>query len=535
VVHSHDIVLNAERECQKREQAAGLRLVPQPDQEFRGFLEAAPDAVVIADVDGRIIRVNAQAEKLFGYSRAELLGREVETLIPERFRDRHVEQRTSYSANPSVRPMGAGLELYGRRKDGQEFPVEISLSPLQTNAGVVVASAIRDVTERKRLEGELQQRTRELENAARHKDEFLGMVAHELRSPLSTIGNAVEILRQLAGPEPNIRQAHDIIGRQADHMARLVEDLLDASRIAHKKVVIRRKMVELGQTISQALEACQPLVDARKQRLTVSMPHQPVLLWADPARLAQIWTNLLSNAAKYTDKGGQIWLTAAQEEGEVVVRVRDNGIGIAAEMLPRVFDLFTQAPNGSERSAGGLGIGLAMVGHLVQLHGGTVQVFSDGLGRGSEFVVHLPLLPGAGEERESAGETSARATASPSRRILIADDNEDLVEAVAQLLRRQGHEVCVAGDGPAALAAARIFQLEVVFVDIELPGLSGYEVARRLRQQRGLENLLLVATTGHTEEDVRVRIRDAGFDAHLTKPYRVDDVLRFLARARLEG
>jgi PAS domain S-box-containing protein len=348
---------------------------------------------VIADVDGRIIRVNAQAERLFGYSRAELLGWEVETLIPERFRGRHVEQRTTYSANPGVRPMGAGLELYGRRKDGQEFPVEISLSPLQTNAGVVVASAIRDVTERKRLEGELQQRTRELENAARHKDEFLGMVARELRSPLSAIRNAVEILRQLAGPEPSIRQAHDIIGRQADHMVRLVEDLLDASRIAHKKVVIRRKLVELGQTIRQALEACQPLVDARKQRLAVSVPRQPVLFWADPARLTQILTNLLSNATKYTDKDGQIWLNAAEEEGEIVVRVRDNGIGIAAEMLPRVFDLFAQAPNGSERSAGGLGIGLAIVGHLVQLHGGTVQVFSDGMGRGSEFVVRLPLLP----------------------------------------------------------------------------------------------------------------------------------------------
>jgi PAS domain S-box-containing protein len=535
VVHSNDIVLNAERECQKREQAAGLRLVPQPDQEFRSFLEAAPDAVVIADVDGRIIRVNAQAEKLFGYSRAELLGREVETLIPERFRGRHVEQRTTYSANPSVRPMGAGLELCGRRKDGQEFPVEISLSPLQTNAGVVVASAIRDVTKRKRLEGELQQRTRELENAARHKDEFLGMVAHELRSPLATIRNAVQVLKQLGPPDPNIQWARDIIGRQADHMARLVEDLLDASRIAHRKVNLRNETVELGKVVGQAVESCQPLLSTRKQQVTVSLPSRPMLLLADPTRLVQILTNLLNNAAKYTDEGGQIWLTAAEEEGEIVVRVRDNGIGIAAEMLPRVFDLFTQAPGGSDRSAGGLGIGLAMVGHLIQLHGGTVQVFSDGLGRGSEFVFRLPLLPAAGEEAGCAVETGAPATESPSRRILIADDNEDLVEAVAQLLRRRGHQVCVAGDGPAALAAARLFQLEIVFLDIELPILSGYDVARRLRQQQGLENILLVATTGRTVEDVRLRIRDAGFDAYLAKPYHVDDVLRFLAQVRLEG
>lgn len=269
--------------------------------------------------------------------------------------------------------------------------------------------------------------------------------------------------------------------------------------------------------------------------MTVSLPSRPVLLLADPTRLVQVLTNLLNNAAKYTDEGGQIWLTAAAEEGEVMVRVRDDGIGIAAAMLPRVFDLFTQVPGALDRSEGGLGIGLAMVGHLVQLHGGTVQAFSDGPGRGSEFVVRLPLLSATVAGRVGAGETGGLPGESPSRRILVADDNEDMVEAVAQLLRRRGHEVCIACDGPAALAAVQTFRPEVVFLDIELPVLSGYEVARRLREQQGLENVLLVATTGHAEEEVRYRAHDAGFDGHLAKPFRVDAVLRFLAHNRTGG
>jgi PAS domain S-box-containing protein len=527
--------LQTEPEIAGRKQVERFRQLPWPGREFDGFLEAAPDAVVIADQDGRIIRFNAQAEKLFGYPRAELLGREVEMLIPERFRGRHVGQRTAYSANPSTRPMGTGQQLYGLRKDGHEFPAEISLSPLPTEAGFVVASAIRDVSEHRRMEEELRQRTRELEDAARHKDEFLGMLAHELRNPIGAIRNAVQVLKMPGSPASNLQWARDVIGRQADHMALLVEDLLDASRIAHGKVSIGKETVELGQIVGQAFEACRHLLSARKQQVTISLPSRPVPLLADPTRLIQVLTNLLNNAAKYTEEGGQILLTAAEEEGEVVVRVRDNGIGIAAEMLPRVFDLFTQAPAAFNRSEGGIGVGLAMVGNLVQLHGGTVQAFSDGLGQGSEFVVRLPLQSAAYAGRDGAEETRDLSAKSPPRRILVADDNGDLVEAVAQLLRRRGHEVCVVGDGPAALAAARTFRPEVVFLDIELPVLSGYEVARQLRQQPGPENVLLVAITGHAEEEVRYRAHDAGFDAQLAKPYHLDDMLNFLEDGRPGG
>jgi len=525
----------AEQVIAGRKQAERFRLLRRPEQMFDGFLEAAPDAVVIADLAGRIIRVNAQAEKLFGYPREELLGREVQMLIPERFRGRLVGLRTAHFANSGTQPTVAGLELYGLRKDGQEFPAEISLSRLPAEEGFVVASAIREVTDRKRMEEELRQRIRELEDAVRHKDELLGMVAHELRNPLGTIRNAVHVLKQLGPPAPNLQWARDVIGRQADHMAHLVEDLLDASRIAHGKVRIQKEPVELGQIVGQAVETCQPLLSARKQQLTVSLLSRPEPLLADPTRLVQVLTNLLNNAAKYTDEGGQVLLTAAEEEGEVVVRVRDNGIGITAEMLPRVFDLFTQVPGALDRSEGGLGIGLAMVGHLVHLHGGTVQAFSDGPGRGSEFVVRLPLLSATCARRDGTVETGHLPAELPPRRILVADDNGDLVEAVAQLLRRRGHDVCVAGDGPAALAAAQAFRPEVVFLDIELPILSGYEVARNLRQQPGLENVLLVATTGHAEEEVRSRAHDAGFDAHLAKPFGVDAVLRFLAHGRPDG
>jgi signal transduction histidine kinase len=277
---------------------------------------------------------------------------------------------------------------------------------------------------------ELWQRTQELEEAARHKDYFLGMLAHELRSPIGTIRNVVEVLTQIGPPDPKSQWARDVIGRQTDHMAHLIEDLLDASRIAQRKVSIRKETVDLNQIVGQAVETCRHLLTARGQQVTISLPSRPVLLLADPTRLVQVLTNLLNNAAKFTEDGGQIWLTAAEEKGEVVVRVRDNGIGIDGEMLPRIFELFTQVPAASERSDGGLGIGLAMVEQLVQLHGGTVQAFSDGPGRGSEFVIRMPVLSATRVGRNDAQDADHLPAESPPRRIDVAEENRDKVEAV---------------------------------------------------------------------------------------------------------
>lgn len=367
------------------------------EQTFASFLELAPDAVVVADQDGRIIRINAQTERMFQYSRAELLGRQIEVLIPERFREQHVEQRAAYAAAPTMRPMGGGQrQLYGLRKDGQEFPVEISLGVLPTGVGSLVASAIRDVSQQRRLEAELNERTRQLEEANRNKDEFLGKLAHELRNPLAANIMAVESLRHsplIDGP----KYLWDIISRQTLQMLQLVDDLMDVSRIAHGKVRIQKVPVDLKPLISQAIEAVQPLLNAHQQRLTVSLPPQPVKLLADPVRLVEVFTNLLNNAAKYTDDGGQLLLMAAEKNDEVVIELRDTGIGISAEMLPRIFEPFTQVTGALSRSEGGIGIGLAMVAHLVRLHEGTIDVFSEGLGQGSRFVVRLPLQHSAAE------------------------------------------------------------------------------------------------------------------------------------------
>ncbi len=362
------------------------------EQAFAGFLEVAPDAVVVADSAGRIIRVNAQTERMFQYARTELLGRQIEVLIPERFRERHVQQRAAYSVEPMLRPMGVGQrQLYGLRKDGQEFPIEISLGTLLTEVGFLVASAIRDVSEQRRLEAELIEQTRQLKEANRNKDEFLGMLAHELRNPLAATSMAVEVLRQSPSMD-DTELLCDVISRQTLQMLHLVDDLMDASRIAHGKVRIQKVPVDLEPLISQAIEAVQHLLKTHKQRLTVSLPPQPVKLLADPFRLVEVFTNLLNNAAKYTDEGGQILLMAEEDSDEVVIEFRDTGIGIPIEMLPRIFDPFTQVTGALNSSEGGIGIGLAMVAHLIRLHDGTVQAFSDGPGQGSRFVVRLPLL-----------------------------------------------------------------------------------------------------------------------------------------------
>jgi PAS domain S-box-containing protein len=381
-------------------------------------------------------------------------------------------------------------------------------------------AVVLDIDSRKRAEQALQE-------ADRRKDEFLAMLAHELRNPLAPISNAVQLMRMLGPEDTNLRRARDMIDRQVQHLARLVDDLLDVSRITRGKITLQKEPVELAAVIARAVETSRPLIDARRHTLTVTLPPEPVRVEADATRLAQVVSNLLHNAAKFTEEGGHIGLHAERAGAGAVVRVCDSGTGIAADLLPHVFGLFTQGDRSLARSEGGLGIGLTLVKSLVELHGGTVTAHSGGPGRGSEFVVHLPLPQRLEVRGQKSGGGGDRAPSSPTpdlqdraagRRVLVVDDNADAAESLAVLLRLEGHEVRTAHDGPAALEAARGFRPEVVVLDIGLPRMDGYEVARRLRAEAGLADALMVALTGYGQEEDRRRAEAAGFDAHLIKP-----------------
>ena len=364
-----------------------------PNRLFHGFLEAAPDAVVIIDGDGAIVQVNSQTEKLFGFRREELVGRPLEVLMPERYRSSHVGQRQAFSVNPHPRSMGRGLDLFGLHKNGREFPIDVSLSPLPPEAGILVASTIRDMTAHRSLEDELRLRSRELEKADLQKDRFLAAVAHELRSPLAVLANVVNLLRAPQASASVHQRAVDVLGRQTAHMARLVEDLLDLSRVRCGQITLSQEAVDLQTVFSRAVEMGRPLFEIRKHHLAIAQFTGPLWVSGDATRLVQVVANLLTNAAKFTPDGGHIWLSAARENGAAAIRIQDDGVGIPKEMLARVFDLFAQVQPAGDGGAEGLGIGLALVQKLVELHGGTVEAISDGPGHGSEFVVRLPRLP----------------------------------------------------------------------------------------------------------------------------------------------
>jgi signal transduction histidine kinase/DNA-binding response OmpR family regulator len=358
---------------------------------------------------------------------------------------------------------------------------------------------------------------REVQEADRRKNEFLSMLAHELRNPLAPIRNAVQLLRMRGAQDPEINAVRDMIDRQVQQLVRLVDDLLDISRITRGKIRLQTEPLEISTALARAVETTRPLIDSRRHELTVTLPPEPVLVMADPVRLAQVLGNLLNNAAKYTQEGGKIWLTVTREGSEVVLRVRDNGIGIPPDMLSSVFELFTQVENSLDRSQGGLGIGLTLVRRLVEMHGGRVQVYSAGPNQGSEFTVRLPVLAEDHGHR-SVVNGVVDGAAGARCKILVVDDNFDAAESLALLLRVEGHDVQVSHDGAEALATVATFYPHVVLLDIGLPGMDGYEVARRLRGHPATESALLVALTGYGQEDDVRRSREAGIDHHFVKP-----------------
>jgi signal transduction histidine kinase len=389
------------------------------------------------------------------------------------------------------------------------------------------------------LQAEVAERSRAeqaLKEADRHKDEFLAMLAHELRNPLAPIRNAVHLMKMKAVADPQLLLSRDIIERQLLQLSRLVDDLLDVSRITRGKINLTRQRVELRELVDRAVETVTPAIEGRGHSLEVDIPTRPLAIYGDPMRLTQALGNVLGNAAKYTDKGGRITLRARRRQRDIEISVRDNGIGIVPEVLPCIFDLFTQLDQRGSRPQGGLGIGLALVRQLVEMHGGTVTASSDGPDQGSEFIILLPLSIERGAEDDAAerppppAEPVAAPRAVTQRRILVADDNPDARESLATLLSLNGHEVFRAEDGSAAWLTAERHRPDVALLDIGMPGANGYEVARRIRGEPWGRTMVLVALTGWGQESDRRRSHEAGFDSHLTKPVDPEVLDELLAR-----
>jgi signal transduction histidine kinase/ActR/RegA family two-component response regulator/PAS domain-containing protein len=442
----------------------------------------------------------------------------------------------SVQTTPLVSRTGRLIGMLSTHWDRPYNPPERDLRNLD-----ILARQAADLIERKRNEDALRE-------ADRRKDEFLATLAHELRNPLAPMRNALAVMRLPGGRQAD--RPREIIERQLSHLIRLVDDLLDVSRITRGTIPLRRIAIDLAAVIRQAVETARPLAEERGHELQVRLPNEPIYVDADPVRLAQVFNNLLNNACKYTEPGGRIELLAEQQDGEVVVTVRDNGVGIPGDRLDSIFDMFTQVDRSLERTQGGLGIGLTLVRRLVQEHGGRVVARSDGEGRGSEFEVRLPVLevaPDAASTEYPAAVSRPGAPVSsvatlpvagnghrtgPRRRALVVDDNVDSAESLAILLEATGNETRTAHDGREAIAAAEAFKPQVVFLDIGMPHLNGYDTARRIREQPWGRNIVLVAVTGWGQEEDRRRSKDAGFDAHLVKPADYTEVSRLLASVR---
>jgi PAS domain S-box-containing protein len=510
---------------QRRTQA----VLEESERRFRQLAENIKEVFWISDPHKNEVQyVSPAYEEVWGRSCRSLYERPRSFLDAVHPDDR--ERVRALSLERQGRGEPADVEYRVVRPDGSVRWVRDRGFPIRDPSGEVyrVVGLAEDITDRKAAEESLRE-------ADRRKDEFLAMLAHELRNPLAPIRNAVQLMKLLGPEEPNLRRARELIDRQVVHLARLVDDLLDVSRITRGKIKLHKEPLELATVIARAVEASRPLIEERRHALAVSLPPNPVPLLGDATRLAQVFSNLLNNAAKYTEQGGQIGLTVETDGGAAVVRVRDSGVGISPELLPRVFDLFVQGDRSLARSEGGLGIGLTLVKSLVEMHGGTVEAFSDGPGRGSEMRVRLPVLEGRRGQGPGPAPAGAARTRTASRRVLVVDDQADAAESLAMLLRAEGHEVRTAPDGAAALEAARAYHPEVILLDIGLPRMDGYEVARRIRAQAGLEDVVLVAVTGYGQEEDRRRAAAAGFDAHLVKPADLAALLALFAERKGES
>jgi PAS domain S-box-containing protein len=488
------------------------------DGMLRALVAASPLPIVVIEPDATTRLWNPAAERVFGWPEVEVIGTEVPMVPPDRL-DECARIREAVAGGDSV----VGIETQRLRRDGSTIAVRISAAPLLDVAGSVrsIVLVFEDVTARNQAEEArhtIERRARaEAEAASRAKDEFLAMLGHELRNPLSAVRNAVATARLDASRRD---RALDIASRGVDQLGRLVDDLLDIARITHGRIGLRTQRLVVDHVVERAVEATRPLVDERAHALSVSLAGPHLLVDGDATRLEQVVANLISNAAKYTEPGGHIAVQVTHAGGEVVIGVRDDGIGISAHMLPRVFDLFAQAERSLARLQGGLGIGLTIVKRLVELHGGRVEARSSGLGMGSEFAVRLPAVVAVAgaHDRDKAATSSPNDDRGEGTRVLLVEDNLDAADSLSALLEVMGHRVRVAHDGPRALEIARTRRPDLMLVDIGLPGMDGYEVARAVRREPRLREVVLVALTGYGREEDRERALAAGFDRHLVKP-----------------
>jgi len=489
----------------------------ESEERFRLLVGSVTDyAIFMIDPQGRIQSWNAGAARIKGYAPEEIIGRHFSVFYPPELvaADWPTHELALARAHGRYEE-----EAWRMRKDGSRFWANVVITPVYDNSGALhgYAKVTRDLTQRKQVEA--------LEDAGRKMDEFMAMLAHELRNPLAPIRNAVQVMRMFRLGDPKLEWCRDVIDRQVEQLGRLVDDLLDVNRITTGKILVLKEPVALSDALDRAVESSMPLLNARSHRLELDVSDTPIRIEGDRMRLAQVFLNLLNNAAKYTPEGGVIRLSAAVEGGDAVVRITDNGVGIAPELLPRIFDLFVQGSRTLDRTEGGLGIGLALVREIVRLHGGIITAESAGNGRGSEFTVRLPLAA------QSAASVQGHAPSSTAgRRVLVVDDNSDAATSMALLLRAHGHEVETVREGESAIARAREFRPDAVLLDIGLPGMSGYELAGRLRDSAESKRPVLIAVTGYGQTDDRQRALDAGFDHHLVKPVNFEALNTLLSR-----
>jgi PAS domain S-box-containing protein len=479
------------------------------EEKFRLMVESIQDyAIFMLDPDGKVASWNAGAEKIKGYKAEEIIGQHFSRFYPQEANDRNYPQYELQIATKHGRFEDEGWRL---RKDGTAFWANVIITALHDAEGRLrgFAKVTRDMTERKRVEA--------LESGEREMTEFLAMLAHELRNPLAPIRNALDLMRIKSAGDSTQQWSRDVIDRQLTQLTRLVDDLLDVGRITSGKIALHKEPVEINAAVLRAVESVQPLADARGHTLDVRLARDPLLVDGDLARLSQVVLNLLNNAIKYTPDGGRIEVEAAREADLALVRVKDTGIGMSADLISRVFDLFVQGERALDRAEGGLGIGLTLVKRLVALHSGDILALSEGRGRGSEFVIRLPALAqktAKGRAHHAAPPLEPR----EPKRVLVVDDNRDSADTITALLLAWGHEARTLYDAESVISVVAEFQPDVVVLDIGLPKINGYDLARQMRQSGNPRHIVLVACTGYGQDDDRRRVREAGFDHHLLKP-----------------